>query len=333
MAPAPRYRVLQYLPYLEACGVQCEVRALHGESYPPWSRWPVVGNLYKAAVRSRRWFQVSDAHTFDAVFLQRLTLPFSSFIERRLIRRSSKVIFDYDDALFQTPDGPDPTRFKVFRDVVDGVHRVVAGSQYLADKARQDAQVIPTVIDTETYLPVARAGEELVIGWMGTHSNYPNFPAILPQLEQILTRFPHVSLHIVSDVPPPFSLPRLHFTRWRKENEIADLQRFHIGIMPLLDTDWNRGKCAFKLIEYMSVGIPVVAGSVGANREVVLEGETGYLAERPEQWGEALERLIGDEDLRRKMGETGRDRCVAHYSLLSQRERLLAVLRETAAGK
>ena len=331
VAPAPRYRVLQYLPWLKERGINCEVRALHGESYPPWFHKPLIGNVYKALVRSRRWFQVRDADQFDVVFLQRLTLPFSSFVERRLLRKNPRVIFDYDDALFQTPEGEDPVRMKVFRRVVDAVRTVIAGSQYLADKAREDATVIPTVIDTDQYVPVERTGNELVIGWMGTHSNYPNFPEILPHLEEVLNRFPHVSFHVVGDLAPPFKLPRMRFTRWTKEREIALLQGFDIGIMPLLDSDWNRGKCAFKLIEYMSVGIPVVAGSVGANREVVLEGRTGFLAERPEQWSQALTRLIDDADLRQTMGRQGRERCTAHYSLNSQRDRLLAVLRNTAA--
>lgn len=330
ITPASRYRVLQYLPYLAEQGIAFTVRALHGESYPSLMRKPLAGKVYKALVRSRRWFQIGDAGDFDVVFLQRLTLPFSSAIERRLARINPRFIFDFDDALFQTEGGPHPGRMKVFRQVVDAADQVLAGSRYLADVARPDSCIIPTVINTLAYKPQKNEQDKLVIGWMGTHSNYPNFELILVALSRLLERFPQVHLTIVSDVAPPFSLPRLTFETWDKDREIADLQSFHIGIMPLTDTSWNRGKCAFKIIEYMSVGIPVVAGRVGANAEVVLEGDTGFLAEGPQEWESALARLIQDPDLRSRLGQAGRDRCVAHYSVDSQKENFLGLLRRVA---
>jgi len=333
IAPGPRYRVLQFLPYLERQGVTCVVRALHGHRLPAWVRLPVIGPLYKGLIRSRRIFQIGDADRFDAVFLQRLSLPFTSFIERRLLARTSRVVFDYDDALFRKPDREDPTRLRVFRDVVDRAAVVVAGSRVLARAAREDAVVIPTVIDTDRYLPAATARDDLTIGWIGTHSNYVNFTSILPVLTRLLARFPQIRLEIVADFPPPFSLPRTTFRRWQADREIADLQGFDIGIMPLEDTPWNRGKCAFKLVEYMAVGIPVVGGAVGANHEVVRDGETGFLAGDPQSWETALTTLIEDEPLRRRLGAAGRKRCIDHYSVLSQQDRLLGILRDVAARR
>jgi len=332
IAPGPRYRVLQFLPFLEAQGVRCEVRALHGHKLSVFARPGMIGKIYKGLVRARRWFHVGDASDFDVVFLQRLTLPFSSVIERRLLARNARVIFDFDDALFQTPAGADNTRMRVFREVVDRAAMVVAGSRYLAEAARPDALVIPTVIDADRYVPAPEERDTVTIGWIGTHSNYPNFTPILEVLTRLVSRFPSARVEVVADYPPPFTLPGLRFSRWQADREIADLQRFDIGIMPLEDTAWNRGKCAFKLIEYMAVGLPVVAGAVGANREVVLDGETGFLATDPRDWETALTRLIEDASLRRRMGEAGRARCLERYSTASQQGRLLEVLREVAGS-
>lgn len=331
IAPAPRYRVLQFLPYLAEQGVSVQVRALHGDSYPFFYHWPIVGKVYKAVVRMRRLFHLRDAHTYDVVFQQRLTLPFTSFIEKVLVKRNGNLIFDFDDALFQTEAGPDHKRMAVFRDVVQLSKTVIGGSDYLASHARDDAQVVPTVIETDTYLPKEKpASDTLVIGWMGTHSNFPNFDPMLAALKRVLARHPEVTFKVVSNLEPPFELDRLDFVRWSSQGEISELQSFDIGIMPLIDHSWNRGKCAFKLIQYMSVGIPVVAGDVGANAEVVLHGETGFLVRDEAGWEEALEKLIADGDLRKRMGQAGRERCVAHYSVNHCRERLLEILKQTA---
>ncbi len=334
ISPAPRYRVLQYLPFLEREGVQFVVRALHGERYPFFYHWPVVGALYKAFARFfRRWYHLRDASAFDVVFQQRLSVPFSAWLERRLVVRNPRLVFDFDDAIYQTEAGPDATRARVFAEVVGLARSLVAGTDYLARKAGRPATVIPTVIDTDHYLPtVQRRRKELVVGWIGTASNYPNFAELVPVLEQLAERHPELRFRIVSDREPPFALTRLDYSPWHKDREIADLQSFDIGIMPLADSDWNRGKCAFKLIQYMAVGLPVVAGKVGANCEVVLEGETGFLAAAPAEWEQGLERLIADAALRARLGARGRERCVAQFSIRAAREPFLRVLRETAGA-
>lgn len=332
IAPAPRFRVLQYLPYLVDKGVHFQVRALHGHSYPFFYHWPVLGALYKGLVRLvRRWYHLRDAEQFDVVFQQRLSLPFSSFLERRLVKKNPHLVFDFDDALFQTERGANTRRHNTFTQVVALAQTVLAGSDYLASHAGKGCLVIPTVIDTNYYQPgPTKNANRLVIGWMGTHSNFANFAPILPALLSVLENFPFVDLQIVSDRAPPFSLPRTSFIRWDKDRELALLQGFHLGIMPLIDNDWNRGKCAFKLIQYMAVAIPVVAGRVGANIEVVSQGVTGHLASSVEEWTVALSALIEDSELRQRLGEQGRIRCIDRYSLVACREKLLAALKMSA---
>ncbi len=335
ISPAPRFRVLQYLDYLAQQGVRCEVRSLHGETYPFFYHWPVTGKLYKLWKRWRRLFQIRDADRFDAVLQQRLTLPFSAFIERRLARRNPSFVFDFDDAIFQAETGPDTRREKAFREVAQRAHTVIAGSSYLAEFAGERCVVIPTVIDCQRYFPIPAPSpeKEVIIGWMGTRSNYPNFHAILSALEEVLLAHPGARLELVSDGRPPFQLPRAEHAAWSAEREVSSLQRFHIGIMPLDDTAWNRGKCAFKLIQYMAVGIPVVCSPVGANREVVRDGVDGFWAAQPQEWVSALKRLIEDPSLRKAMGESGRQRCERKYSVQSQQARFLETLRTAAARK
>lgn len=332
-SPASRYRVLQFVEPLNALGVEPVIRPMHGASPPFWMGLPLVGSLYKALWRSRRWFQVGDAAAFDAVVVQRVTLPFSARVERRLFGINPRVVFDYDDAIFQTERGPHAGRRKVFEAITARAALVTAGSEYLAGHAGRPARVIPTVIDTDRYHPAAKADDKtLTIGWIGTASNYPNFPPVLAPLQAILERYPQVRLQMISNQPPPFSLPRMDYRPWSADREVADLQGFDIGLMPLADTSWNRGKCAFKLIQYMSVGIPTVAGAVGANCEVVLDGESGFLVQQPHEWEAALSRLIEDAALRRRLGAVGRDRCVAHYSVHRAVRDLHGVLRDAAAG-
>ena len=331
ISPAPRYRVLQYLPYLVEEGVFFKVRSLQGNRYPAMLGWPLIGNLLKFLIRIRRLFHIRDAASYDVVFQQRMTLPFSAMVERLLVKKNPNLVFDFDDAIYQEESGPNSRRMAAFQKVTALSKVVVAGSEYLASKTARDTTVIPTVIDTDVYIPKRTGSESLVIGWMGTASNFPNFKPLFDNLADLLERHPKTILRIVADRPPEFFLPRMEFKAWHKEREVSDLQSFHIGIMPLIDSHWNRGKCAFKLIQYMAVGIPVVAGKVGANCEVVDHEKTGFLAESPQQFETALQRLIGNNELRKNMGVAGRNRCVERYSLEKHKQRFLQSLRKAAA--
>ena len=331
ISPASRYRVLQFLPACDQAGIDYDVCPMHGSSYPAVYYRPRLGKLYKALVRSRRYFQrVSD---YDLVFQQRLTLPFSAVVEKRLVARNPNFVFDFDDAIFQTESGgsgPEAT----FNQVISLARHVVAGNEYLAERAAQPTKttIIPTIIDTDRYrpAPLSEPEQPLTIGWMGTAGNYPNFAPLLPVLERLLQAFPAWRFKIVSDRPPPFQLPNMVFEKWTAVGEIPALASFHIGLMPLKDTEWNRGKCAFKLIQYMALGLPVVASGVGSNRQVVGHGESGFLAAAPDEWEAHLVSLLEDAELRRRLGEKGRIRCVDHYSLNSQKARFINILRENA---
>ncbi|MCB1050505.1 MAG: glycosyltransferase family 4 protein [Acidobacteria bacterium] len=328
--PAPRYRVFQFLPYLQERGWHCELALLHRGKPHPIYYWRGLGSAYKFVVRSKRWFQASRAKSFDVAFVQRLAVPFSAAAEQRIQHQNPKMIFDFDDAIYQTEGQEDvPSRRKAFQKVVSIAQHIVAGSTFLASQTGAEAKtsVIPTVLDTDRYHPLAKKNGGKVVGWMGSHSNYANFGPLLPELTQMAGR--GYCVRFVSDRPPPFQLPNMEYRAWSPERELADLQSFDVGLMPLLDTAWNRGKCAFKLIQYMAVGIPVIASPVGANREVVRDGENGFLAEQGE-WLEKVVTLLESPKVARAMGERGRERCVQHYSVLSQIDRFETVLNQIA---
>lgn len=328
--PAPRFRALQYIPHLERLGWECRCVSLF-QGRPSALFYQRGLHLpYKLLVRSRRFFQAPLARRYGLAFIQRLSWPFSCWQERLVSWFNDRIIFDFDDAIYQSEEGEGSgRRRRAFSEMVSVSRAVLAGSAYLAGQtgAAQKTFVFPTVVDTEHYLP--RQGPwGKVIGWMGTQGNFANFAPLLPELNALLSTGRY-RLRIVSDRPPPFVLPHMEFSPWTLENELADLRSFDLGIMPLLDSDWNRGKCAFKLIQYMAVGVPVLASPVGANLEVVGSHGVGVLAE-PGQWGPAIETLLGDPMAAAAMGSRGRAHCLAHYSITSQMQRLNALLEEVS---
>jgi glycosyltransferase involved in cell wall biosynthesis len=329
--PAPRFRALQYIPYLERMGWECRCLSLFQGRPSSLFYRKGLGLPYKLLVRSRRFGQAAQARHYGLAFIQRLAWPFSCWPERLVGYFNNRLVFDFDDAIYQSEEGEGSgLRRRAFSGMVSRAQAVLAGSAYLASQtgAPEKTFVFPTVVDTEHYLP--RGGPwGKVIGWMGTAGNYGNFEPLLPELRVLLAtgRF---TLRLVSDRPPPFSLPNMEFRPWSLENELADLRTFDLGIMPLTDSSWNRGKCAFKLIQYMAVGVPVLASAVGANVEVVGGSGAGHLVGAG-QWAEAIEALLADPLAAAAMGARGRVHCETHYSIASQLGRLNGIL-EAVAG-
>jgi glycosyltransferase involved in cell wall biosynthesis len=209
---------------------------------------------------------------------------------------------------------------------------VVAGNDFIAERARQAGarriEIVPSVIDLDRYPPPPAAPGErrpLVAGWIGIPLNAHYLHAIAPALRQVADR---VRLHIVGGAPPAAlaGLPVESFP-WTEDSEIARIGGFDIGIMPLDDTPWERGKCAYKLLQVMAAGLPVIASPVGANRTVVQHEVNGLLAETPQQWAAALDRLAGDPALRFRMGQAARRTVEQSYSLAGTVPRIAAILK------
>ncbi|HET6281298.1 MAG TPA: glycosyltransferase [Polyangia bacterium] len=328
--PAARARGLVIAGALEAAGLTCAVRiprpSVYGDTRLP-SPWNRLRPLYAPFAAWSRMIQMRDLRADDVIFFQRPMLELPIVALERWAARGRRVIFDFDDAIFERVGAP-----RKFRALVSLADRVIAGSRYLADAAAAPAKttIIPTVVDTDRWRelpPRATRGRDVVIGWTGLSTNYAQLGYAAGGIARALERT-GARLVVISDRPPPPSLAPLRpeFVRWRPETEVEDLSRLDIGVMPLPDGPIERGKCAYKLIQYMALGRPGVASPVGANGEVVTSGVDGFLPTDDRSWEETLVSLVQDPAARQAIGRRGRLRVEAAYSLRAVTPRYLDVL-------
>jgi glycosyltransferase involved in cell wall biosynthesis len=340
--PSTRYRFSQFLPGLEARGWDITVYPLLPGAYVrdlySGKRWGVLRVLPRYLRRLR---DLLKAGRYDLCWIQYELFPWApGFAEWCLRRLDIPYVVDYDDAVFHSYDlHPSAGVRWLFGSKLDhvmaGAAAVVVGNEYLASRAlaagARRVEIIPTVVDLEKYPPApapsGRAGV-YTIGWIGS----PSTQAYLSLVQQALAQVCAGGTGRLLAVGPKagFQLAGVTTERvaWSEASEVADLQRCDVGIMPLPGEDaWAKGKCGFKLIQYMGCGLPVVAAAVGANRDIVLEGETGFLATTSEDWVRSLTYLRAHPEEGQAMGQAGRQRMVAQYSLQSQLPRLDALFR------
>jgi glycosyltransferase involved in cell wall biosynthesis len=311
-----RYRVLQYLPHLDREGIKYEVVALSRTSR----------NRLSLARRIR---------SADTVFIQKKLFSFLDFLWVRNLAR--RLVYDFDDAVM-FKSGPSGKRqqkrqLRRFAVTAEKADLVIAGNRYLQQEAlpfNSEVRLLPTVLDMDRY--IAREDsrldtQEIVLGWIGSRGTLRYLQEIAPALEELGRRWPGLKLKIVAD--DFFDLTDLRVIKkpWTDVDEIADLHSFDIGLMPLSDDIWTRGKCGFKLLQCMAVGLPVVCSPVGVNADIVTEGDEGFHAATVEEWVKKLDVLIADEDLRRQMGKRGRTRVAAEYSLAANGPRFVEYLK------
>lgn len=335
LGASSRVRYLQYLPYFRAQGVDVSVVPLFSDAYlrslyDGGSRWQEVfaGYLRRVGVLLR-------ARRFDVVIIEKELFPFMPALAERLLRAFDvPYAVDYDDALFHRYDLHSSKLVRwVLGRKIDAVMRhasvVVAGNDYLAKRARQAGarrvELIPTVVDTQRYQPSqAPPNETPVIGWIGTPKTSRYLEPLLPVFEALQAQMP-VRVVAVGARAETFAGTPVETVPWSEETEVQFIQQFHIGIMPLADSPWERGKCGYKLIQYMACGVPVVASPVGVNNVIVKPGENGLLANDGE-WELQLTALLKSTAMRRSFGEQGRHDVEAWYSLQVQAPRLLQVI-------
>jgi glycosyltransferase involved in cell wall biosynthesis len=318
--PASRFRIRQYIAPLARLGVQLVEHGGLG-AYPPPQRW--VRPAWAAAALAARLPGVIASYRSDVTLYQRELLSTVATLEG--FGRSPRVL-DVDDAIWLYRGG---------RAVAKRCALVICGNDYIAEHMGSWAPrvaVLPTAVDTDRYRPIDDAAltpSEPVIGWMGTSSNFAYLTAIEPALAAVLEARPQSHLLIVSDRAPALpTLPadRWRFRRWTAEREVADLQSMAVGLMPLVDTPWARGKCSFKMLSYMACGVPVVVSPVGMNRDVLSRGQVGLAATTKANWVEALVALIDDLDARRAYGREGRRIVETAFSVRTLAPQLATLL-------
>jgi glycosyltransferase involved in cell wall biosynthesis len=344
-AASTRQRVLQYLPYLERAGIQVDVHPLLDDSY--------VRSLESGAAPSRTAIAAAYARRLrlllkppkaDLIWVYAELFPWVPAPFERLAFRSGKpLLYDFDDAFFHPYDAHRNPAVRALLGgklvpLIEGAAAVCAGNAHLRDYAARHnraTHILPTVVDVDRYRPAEdRAERPLTIGWIGSPSTWAFVKPLLPLLATLArergVRFVAVGAGAAAEAD---RFDGAAFEPWSEAGEIAAVQAMDIGIMPLPDEPWARGKSGYKLIQYMACGLPVVASPVGVNATIVEDGATGFLATDEEQWRAALLRLIDDAELRQRMGEAGRARAVDAYSLQAHAPRLVEIMRRAVAGR
>ena len=286
--------------------------------------WTIVSFL-------RRFAHLTQVISADFVFIHREATPLGppvfEWIIAKVLRK--KIVYDFDDAIWLTDRTTEPilSSWLKWRSKVANIcrwsHITTCGNQFLADFAlghTDRVRLIPTTIDTSLHhnreLYSASPGRDRIsIGWTGSHSTLVYLLELVPVLEVIANRFRRVEFLVIADRDPQIPVSNIRFFQWKKETEIEDLMLFDIGIMPLTDNDWAKGKCGFKALQYMSLGIPSVISPVGANKVILTHGKEGYHASNESQWIEYLSRLIENPALRKQMGSNGRETVNGRYSV------------------
>jgi glycosyltransferase involved in cell wall biosynthesis len=344
LGASSRVRFLQYLPYFQSQGVEVTVKPLLSDSYlralyNGGSRWREVLKGYAGRVLA-----LLGTRRFDMVIIEKELFPFMPAIAERLLRLIGvPYVVDYDDALFHRYDyHANPWVRRLLGQKIDSVMRhaatVIAGNKYLAERAcragANRVEIIPTVVDTERYQPKQKAvGEVPIVGWVGTPQTSRYLKPLLPVFESLKNEMP-VRFVAVGANPEDFEGTPVEAWPWSEDSEVESVQQFDIGIMPLEDSPWERGKCGYKLIQYMACGVPVVASPVGVNVEIVEEGKNGRLADLTEQWELALRELLtGGSTVRKNLGNAGRELVEKRYSAKAQGPRLYQAIVDASSHK
>jgi len=333
-----RLRSFQYFPYLESQGNQVTVKPLFGDAYLEklyLGKKDLVGSL-KGYLR--RFFVLFTVFRYDKVVIEKELFPyFPAIFERILAFLGIKYVVDYDDAIFHNYDmHPNSVIRFLLQHKIDVVMRnsgtVIAGNSYLAERAQKSGAknivIIPTVIDTRRYeVKEFTHSKPFVIGWIGSPSTFKYLKPLQPVFEK-LAHHHAIALHIVG-ATESLGLPSIEkHIPWSEETEVASILPFDVGIMPLNDTPWEKGKCSYKLIQYMGCGIPVIASPVGMNVEVVKQDVNGFLASNEAEWLAAFEHYLGNVSQQHLHGKNNSIFVEHHFSLKSAQEKYWQSLRK-----
>lgn len=346
LGASSRLRLMQYLPWLESVGFKVTVAPLFSDAYVLGLQQNrrKFGDISQAFVGRVRVMLSSGQ--YDMVWIEKEVFPWlPAWIERTLLSSRVPYVLDYDDAIFHHYDLHRNAAVKYLlgdkhRTLMRGAALVVAGNDYLLSYARQAGarrvQLVPTVVDLSRYpfispVDIKRSTRPPCVGWIGQRSTASFLLPHKSLIESLSTsgqaRFVAIGIDARS-----MGLP-MESVSWTEQTEVDSIHRFDIGIMPLADESFERGKCGYKLIQYMACGLPVVASPVGVNRQIVEHGVNGFLAETPAQWERALLALLADAGLRQRMGKAGRQKVEEQYCLRVTGPKVAALLKETVMGE
>ena len=342
-APSQRFRFEQYFGTLTKNG-----HSYVTSSFLTQGAWNILykhGHIFEkilALFRGylQRIFDLFRLGGFDVVFIHREASPFGPpWFEWLVIKFFGKyTVYDFDDAIWipnaSETNGKLTMMFKQFSktaDICRWSDVVSVGNSYLAEfasKFNSNVVVNPTTIDTDAHhnTTTDHTNKKIIIGWTGSHSTVQYLEDIFPVLNRLEDKY-DFEFHVICDVPPKFNLRSMKFIPWTKLSEIDDLLKFNVGIMPLPADIWAKGKCGFKALQYMALGIPAVVSGVGVNAEIVNHGINGCVCNTTDEWFIYLEKLITDPDYLIKLSEKTREKIVNNYSVKSNTKKFLSLFK------
>jgi glycosyltransferase involved in cell wall biosynthesis len=338
-SPSQRYRFEQYFSFLERNGYTCDLSYIIDEEAD--SEFYKPGNFLRkflillSAFQKRRG-DVKRAENYDIVFVQREAFMIgSAYFEKKLSRIKPKLVFDFDDSIWLLDTSSANQKWawlkseKKTSQIIKYSDMVFAGNNYLADYARQfnnNVKLIPTTIDCDLFIrsvPYAD-NERVCIGWSGSITTIKHFEKAISFLKKLKEKYgDKIFFKVMGDATYVNQELDIKGISWSSDTEVNTLQSFDIGIMPLPDDEWVKGKCGLKGLSYMALEVPTVMSSVGVNPEIISDGINGFLAAGDDEWIDKLSLLIDSFELRQKLGKAGRDTVVNHYSFQSQKNNYL----------
>lgn len=340
-----RLRVYQFESVLRARGIECDIQPLLSDEYLALRyKRPWLARLRGISAMLGRIKTVLSHKNYDVVWLQREALPwFPSFLERWLHYRSVPFIVDYDDAIFHRYDAhTSPLVRRLYGKKIDNIMKmseaVVVGNSYLGQRAEAAGAKcvvkIPTVIDSNRYSPAhsRRASEVLNVGWIGTPVTAKFIELIENPLREAARQ---ISLKFITIGAGDYRIEGVEVENleWSEDSEVLSLQRFDIGVMPLEDALWERGKCGYKIIQYMACSVPAIASPVGVNSELISSGTDGWLATTPAEWLNCLIAAGKDRSKLADMGRSGREKVENSYTVDAVIEELAQVFEQVGISR
>mgnify|MGYP003329603978 CR=1 FL=1 len=336
-APSQRFRFEQYLSFLELKGIQFSFAPFWG-----MHTWKILYQSGKTLEKTfgllaaffRRMVLMFTIGQYDFVWIHREAAPVGPPVFEWLIAKlwRKKIIYDYDDAIWQSNVSAvnsfaDKLKwYSKVKSICKWSWKVSAGNDYLCNYARMHRKAddntviyIPTTIDTNDFVAEKKINNRLVVGWTGSQSTVAYLRMIIEPLQQLQSEY-EFDMVVISNLDAQMPLKNYRFVKWQAATEAKDLSQIDIGLMPLPDEEWTKGKCGFKLLQYMAVGIPSVASPVGVNPSILDHEQAGLLANNPDEWKTQLRKLLSDETLRKKLGTHGKQHLQKYFSVQSQLE-------------
>jgi glycosyltransferase involved in cell wall biosynthesis len=326
--PSSRYRIRQFIDILKEHEIEVDDYFSKKGKYPPMQKSKRI--IWGLSSLLERFIQVIRVNrkNYDCVFLQREMISTLNTFENMTI---GPRILDVDDAIHLHRNG------SFIQKIAEKSDAVICGNRNLAkvfEKWNKHIYIVPTAVDTSKYMPSPKKKDQkkITIGWVGTSGGFNYLYKIEKALSQILSSHENVELLIVSNSEPKFnSIKNVRFMKWNEKTEVENFQDIDIGIMPLHNDEWSRGKCSYKMLLYMSCEIPVVVSPVGMNADVLEMGNIGFGAKNDDSdWMESLETLIKNQSIREEMGKAGRKVVLDHYSMDVIAKQISSILKKVA---